>query len=77
MKADLVSAWMTGTGIGFLALMVSWLLGNRLTALVWGPPTGPVVALLGAIAIGIVTALVAGRRLADSVRRDSTATTDA
>ncbi len=68
---DLVAARMTGVGLGFMALMVSWLIGNRLTALVWGPPVGPIVALLGAIAIGTVTAIVAGRRLAATVHIES------
>jgi hypothetical protein len=39
-----------------------------MTALAWDPPVGPTVAFVGAIAIGIATAIVSGRRLATRVR---------
>lgn len=63
-RADGVAAWATGAGIGFIALMVAWLIGNRLTALVWAPPVGPAVAFGGAVLAGLVTAVVSGWRLA-------------
>lgn len=66
-RADRVAAWATGAGIGFLVLMLTWLVGNRLAALVWAPPAGPTVAFLGAIATGVVVALVVGARLARKV----------
>jgi hypothetical protein len=62
--ADRVAAWATGSGIGLIALMLTWLIGNRLAAMVWGPPVGPTVALVGAILVGTVTAVIFGRRLA-------------
>jgi hypothetical protein len=43
--------------------MVVWLVGNRLAAIVWDPPVGPIVAFGGAVVIGVVTTLVSGRRL--------------
>ena len=63
-RADRAAAWATGAGIGLIALMVTWLIGNRLTALVWKPPFGPTVAFVGAIVTGSVVAVIAGRRLA-------------
>lgn len=66
-RADRVAAWATGAGVGFMALMLTWLVGNRLAALVWAPPVGPTVALLGAIATGLAATLVAGARLARKV----------
>ena len=64
---EAVAAQATGIGIGLLALMLTWLIANRVASLAWRAPAGPTVAFLGAIAVGIVTALVAGRRLARSV----------
>lgn len=61
--ADRVAAWATGAGIGFIALMVTWLVGSRAAALIWEPPLGPVVALAVAIVAGAVTAIVFGARL--------------
>jgi hypothetical protein len=66
-RADRVAAWATGSGIGLMALMVTWLIGNRLAALAWDPPVGPTVAFVGAILVGAVTAVVSGRRLARRV----------
>lgn len=47
--------------------MVSWLIGNRLAALVWDAPVGPVVAFVAAILTGAVVALIAGRRLSRTI----------
>lgn len=70
-RADRVAAWATGSGMGFLALMVTWLIGNRLAGLVWDAPVGPTLAFVGAIVVGIVTTVVSGRSLSHrSVRRD-------
>jgi hypothetical protein len=60
---DRVAAWATGAGIGLIAFMLAWLVGNRLTGLVWGPPAGPIVAFLAAVAAGAITTLVFGIRL--------------
>lgn len=62
-RADRVSAWMVGVGIGLIALMVVWLVGNRLAALIWDPPVGPIVAFSGAILAGVAVSLVIGIRL--------------
>jgi hypothetical protein len=40
-RADRVAAWATGSGIGLMALMVTWLIGNRLAALAWDPRWAP------------------------------------
>ncbi|HEX5950295.1 MAG TPA: hypothetical protein VFZ96_04790 [Actinomycetota bacterium] len=67
-RGEIVAARAIGVGVGLIALMLAWLVGNRLTALAWDPPVGPTVAFLASIAIGIVTAILAGRRLAARVR---------
>ena len=61
--ADRVAAWATGVGIGWLTFMVSWLLGNRLTGLIWDPPTAPIVAMAAALGLGLAVAIVGGLRL--------------
>jgi hypothetical protein len=58
-----MAAWATGAGIGLIVLMLTWLIGNRLTGLIWDPPVGPVVAFAGAIGVGTAVAVFAGRRL--------------
>lgn len=68
-RADSVSAWAIGIGVGLIALQITWLLGNRLTSLLWGPPMGPTIAFALAIVTGIVVSVVSGRRLVRSVNR--------
>ena len=68
-RADSVSAWAIGIGVGLIALQITWLLGNRLTSLLWGPPMGPTIAFTLAIVTGIVVSVVSGRRLVRSVNR--------
>ena len=62
-RADRVAARATGVGVGVLAFMVTWLVGARVTELIWDPPSSAVVAMAMAVAVGIVVAIVAGRRL--------------
>ncbi len=66
-RADSVSAYAIGVGVGLVALEVTWLVLNRIVSFVWDPPTGPTVAFLSAIVVGFVVSVVAGRRLARSV----------
>lgn len=66
-RADSVSAYAIGVGAGLVALQITWLVMNRLTSLVWGPPVGPTVAFASAIVMGIIVSVIAGRRLARSV----------
>ena len=68
-RSEIVAARGIGTGVGLIALMLVWLVGNRLAELVWGPPVGPTVAFALAIAVGTVTAIVFAHRLAERVRR--------
>ena len=68
-RADRVSAWAVGVGVGLIAMMLTWLVGNRLAAIVWEPPFGPTVALISAIAVGVVATFLSGVRLDRSVRR--------
>ncbi len=63
-RADLVSAWGIGVGIGLIALQVTWLVGARVASLFWDAPVGPTVAFVLACTVGTVVAIVAGRRLA-------------
>lgn len=69
--ADRVASWATGVGIGLIVLMLVWLVGNRLTALVLDPPVGPSVALAAAIVAGSLTAAIAGSRLSGRVAGDA------
>lgn len=70
-RADRIAARATGVGVGLLAFMIAWLVGARVTELVWGPPSSAVVAMAIAVAIGIIVAVVAGRRLVRRQLSDS------
>ena len=74
-RADLVSAWGIGVGIGLVALQLTWLAGARIAGMFWEPPTGPTVAFVAACLVGVVVAAVAGRRLARQTRKEQTPTT--
>ena len=65
-RADLVSAWGIGVGIGLIALQLTWLVGARIASLFWEAPVGPTVAFVLACLVGTIVAIVAGRRLARS-----------
>ena len=67
--ADEVAAWAVGMGVGLIALMLTWIVGNRIAMVVWDAPIGPTVAFIGAILVGIVATVVAGIRLVRSSRR--------
>jgi hypothetical protein len=62
-RADRVAGWATAVGIGLIALMLTWLIGNRVTGLIWPPPVGPTVAFAGAVFAGGAATFVWGRRL--------------
>ena len=68
-RADGVAAWAVGIGVGLIALMLTWIVGNRIATVVWDPPVGPTVAFIGAILVGIVATVVSGIRLVQSGRR--------
>ena len=70
-RADLIAAWAIGSGVGLLALMIAWLVGNRLVGLLLEPPRGPTVAFVAAIALGVATTALAGRRLAATVAAEA------
>lgn len=63
LPADRVAARATGVGVGLVVFTVLWLVGDRLTSLLWDPPAGPVVAMAGAVVIGGVIAWLVGDRL--------------
>ena len=67
-RADLVAAWATGIGAGWIAFMVTWIIMNRLTSLMLPNPTAPIVAMTLAIATGLATSIWQGRRLSKSIR---------
>ena len=69
-RADLVSAWGIGVGIGLVALQLTWLIGARIAGLVWEAPTGPTIAFASACLVGTIVAVVAGRRLANKTRSE-------
>jgi len=62
-RADRVAARATGVGVGVLAFMITWLVGARVTELIWGPPSSAVIAMAIAVVVGIAMAVVAGRGL--------------
>jgi len=62
-RADRIAARATGVGVGLLSFMIAWLVGARVTDRIWGPPSSAVVAMVIAVAVGILVAVVAGRRL--------------
>jgi hypothetical protein len=68
-RADGVAAWGVGIGVGLIALMLTWIVGNRIATVVWDAPVGPTVAFVGAILVGIVATVVAGIQLVRSGRR--------
>jgi hypothetical protein len=68
--SDTVAAWATGAGVGLVALMLTWLIANRLAALLWDPPVGPVLAFTLALTAGLVTAMASGRKLTNSSARE-------
>ena len=72
-RADLVSAWAIGIGVGLIALQLTWLTANRVASVFWEAPAGPTVAFTTAVLVGIAVSIVAGRRLA----RKTTETTRA
>ncbi len=69
--ADRVAARVVGLGVGLIALMVTWLVGNRVAGLIWAAPVGPKVAFGAAIAVGVVVAVIAGIRLDRSLRTNA------
>ncbi len=67
-RADLVSAWAVGIGIGLIALQVTWLIANRLASLLWEAPVGPTVAFTLAMLVGVAVSIIAGKRLVGVIR---------
>ena len=67
---DITAARAFGVGAGLIALMLVWLAGNRLAALFFDPPAGPVAAFAAAVAVGIVITVVVGRRLVQRALQD-------
>jgi len=63
-RAERVAARATGVGVGLLVFMTTWLVAARITERLWGPPSAAVVAMTVALLAGVVSALVAGHRLA-------------
>ena len=81
-RSDRVAAHATGVGIGLITFMVTWLVGARGTERIWGPPSSAIVAMVTAVIVGIVTTIVAGRRLlrrldSEATGRDAASTQDA
>jgi hypothetical protein len=68
-RADGVAAWAVGIGVGLIALILTWIVGNRIAMVMWDPPVGPIVAFIAAILVGIVVTVVAGIQLGRSGRR--------
>jgi len=61
---DRIAAKTIGSGVGLIALMLTWLIGARIMSFVIGPPVGPSIAFGTALVVGLVVAMVQGRRLA-------------
>ncbi len=58
-RADTVAAWATGAGIGIAVFMMTWVIANRVTAMLLAGTTAPLVAMSIAILAG---AVVTGRQ---------------
>jgi hypothetical protein len=69
-EADRLAAWATGLGVGLIGLMLTWLIGDRIAEMLWGSPTGPIVAFTAAIVVGTISTVVAGRRLSRSSEQE-------
>lgn len=65
---DVIAAWAVATGVGLIVLVLAWNLGSRATAIPWGSPIGPSLALAGAIVAGGLAGALTGRRLTRSLR---------
>lgn len=70
-RADRVAAWATGAGVGAVAFMITWLVGNRLASWLMGPPAGPTAALVTAALAWVGVGLALGHRLARNTRADA------
>ncbi|MEE8330945.1 MAG: hypothetical protein V3R84_04160 [Acidimicrobiia bacterium] len=66
-RSDRIAAIATGIGTGLIVLMVAWLIVNRIAAIFWEAPVGPVVAIAVAMLGAIGTAIVVGSRLVRSL----------
>jgi hypothetical protein len=53
-------------GIGLIGFMVTWLIMNRVTERLVGQPSAAIVAMTTAFVAGVVTTIVATRRLGRS-----------
>jgi hypothetical protein len=62
-EADRLAARATGFGTGLIAVMLVWLVGNRVFTSLWGAPVGPIVALSSAVVVGALVTLVTSRTL--------------
>jgi len=69
-RADLISAWATGVGVGFIVFMLAWIVGARVTERIWAQPTAAIVAMSVAIAAGVIAAVLMGVRLRRSVHSE-------
>ena len=63
-RSNRLAAWAVGTGIGLMALMVTWLIANRVLQMAIGSPEGPTIAFATAVCVGLVAVAVAAPRLA-------------
>lgn len=70
-RADIIAARAIGVGVGFLTLMIAWLVGNRLLGLVLDAPEGPTAAFITALIFGVLAALVVGQRCVRSIAHDA------
>lgn len=66
-RADAVSAWAVGVGVGLMTLMITWLLGNRVLGLVLDAPLGPSIAFIAAIVSGVTATVITGQRCARTI----------
>ncbi len=62
-RSQAVEVWAAATGVGLVALMIAWIVGQRLAAIIWEPPVGPAAALGAALVAGVVFTGLARRRL--------------
>ncbi|TPW12246.1 MAG: hypothetical protein FD127_2754 [Acidimicrobiaceae bacterium] len=66
-RADAIAARATGLGIGLITFMLVWTVGARITERMLDGPTSAYVAMGIALAVGVLTTVVAGHRLSAAV----------
>lgn len=69
-RADHVSAVATGIGVGFVAFMLTWIVGARLGEVIWNERTGAIAAMCAALIVLFTVSWLASQRLLKTVHSE-------